>query len=332
MTTPHSVALVSLGGTIAMGETSPDGIRVSLDAAHLVASVHDEFPDLHLTGSDVRALDSSTLSLADVLDLRDAIHAAADRGAHAVVVTTGTDTMEEVAFALQRLLRPGRLGVVVTGAMRSPTVVSHDGPMNLRGALTVAGRDDVAALGVVIVMNDDIHGADFVTKSHATSTASFTSYPGALGWVGDGQSMVLSVPAPARVVLSERTIDRVERRVPLITSYLGDGALGVRALAGAGVDGLVVEAFGSGRVTPATAEALIELAATTPVVVASRTGAGLLERGTYAGEGSEARLWRHGIRSAGWLPGLKARVLLELLVRSGASPQEITAAFAAFAL
>jgi L-asparaginase len=331
MVTSTSIHLLSLGGTIAMGARGPEGILVSLDAAALCASVAGEFPDVQLMGRDVAAVDSSTLDLDDVLDLVAAIDEAVAAGAHAVVVTTGTDTLEEVAFALQRLVAPTRVGIVLTGAMRSPTVVSHDGPANLRAALAVAQRPDVADLGVVVVMNDDIHGADFVAKSHATSTASFTSYPGALGWVGDGHSVVLTVPAPARARLAG-PVGRGPRRVPLVTSYLGDEALLVGVVRDASLDGLVVEAFGSGRVTPATADVLVELATRLPVVVASRTGSGLVERGTYAGQGSEARLWRHGVVSAGWLPGLKARALLELLVRSGASAESVRATFAEFSL
>ena len=314
-----------------MGEVSAEGIKVSISASELVSSVKDEFPSLEIHGIDIRSVDSSILVLSDVLALRAAIDEAAHAGAHAVVITTGTDTLEEVAFALQRLVTPNLLGVVVTGAMRSPTVVSHDGPMNLRGALNVASRDDVAHLGVLVVMNDDIHGADFVSKSHATSTASFTSYPGAIGWVGDGQSMVLFVPSPPLVVLSGLVIDHGECRVALATSFLGDHGLIVKTVVDGGIDGLVVEAFGSGRVTPETANILIQLAQEIPVVVASRTGSGMLERGTYSGEGSEARLWSHGVISAGWLPGLKARVLLELLLRTDMSHGEIAASFATFA-
>ncbi len=309
------IAVVSLGGTIAMGHRGPDGLTVSLganDFAHALAR-----PDLSFTGVDLCSRDSSELSARDLSDLVTTLTRLGDEGIHHVIVTTGTDSMEEVAFALERLA-PASARVVVTGAMRAPTLDSHDGPANLRAGLSVLTSAASRDLGVVVVMNDEIHGADLVRKSHATSTASFTSYPGALGWVGDGVALLVNRPATRRARL-EGPLDPAARHVALVTTYLGDEGRTLHALGEGSLDGLVIEAFGSGRLTPHAADAALTLAQRLPVVVASRTGAGLLEHSTYSAPGSESRLLAGGVLSAGWLTGVQARVLLELALRTGYS-------------
>ncbi len=312
---PPDLAVISLGGTIAMGQHDADGLHVSLGAREFADLLRTKRPDLTIVGVDLAQRDSSELGPNDLAQLLDALHELAREGAAGVVITTGTDSMEEVAFALERVV-PDGLSVVVTGAMRAPTLDSHDGPANLRAALTVLTSPFAADVGVVVVMNDEIHGADMVRKSHATSTSSFTSYPGALGWVSGDVALLVTRPARRRARLTG-PFDLSPVVAPLVTTHLGDDGSALDALGSRPVDGVVIQAFGSGRLTPGAARAALELATRLPVVIASRTGAGLLERATYSAPGSEARLFAGGVLNAGWLTGVQARLLLELALRTG---------------
>jgi L-asparaginase len=311
------VAVISLGGTIAMGHRGDDGLAVSLGATDFARLITERRPDLEVSGINLAHRDSSELTMDDLAILAKEITRVAALGVRRVIVTTGTDSLEEIAFGLERV-GPDGVTVVVTGAMRSPTLESHDGPANLVAALSVLSSPACETLGVVVVMNDEIHGADFVRKSHATSASSFTSYPGPLGWVANDEALLVTRPAHRRARLP-LPLEETPRVVPLLTTYLGDGGHALRTLASRPLDGVVIEAFGSGRLAPGTAEVARELASRLPVVIASRTGAGLLERSTYSAAGSEGRLFAAGVLNAGWLTGVQARLLLELGLRTGAT-------------
>ena len=162
--------------------------------------------------------------------------------------------------------------VVVTGAMRNPSLAGEDGPANILTAIRVAASDRARGLGALVVMNDQIHAARWVQKAHTASTAAFTSPgQGPLGQVTDGR-----VDIPARLRQRSpvfRAVSPRDVRVGLVTITLGDDGVLIDAI-GEHVDGLVVAALGAGHVPADTVTALAKLAARMPVVLASRTGAG----------------------------------------------------------
>jgi L-asparaginase len=157
-----------------------------------------------------------------------------------VVVTQGTDTIEETAFALD-LLVDGPGPVVVTGAMRNPTLAGPDGPANLLAAVQVAAAPQGA--GVLVVANDEIHAARFVRKTVTTSPATFRSTSASpVGWVVEGRCrMEFRVPPLDTAGLS--TVDEVPP-VALLTAMLGDDARLVAEVEQLGYGGLVIEGFG----------------------------------------------------------------------------------------
>lgn len=325
MTKP-TVTVLALGGTIAMTRSDQGGVVPTLTGEMLVAAVPALTEVAAIDARSFRQVPGAHLRFDDLEALADAVAEAVAGGARGVVVTQGTDTIEETAFALDRLLDI-EAPVVVTGAMRNPTVPGADGPANLLAAVRVAGSEAARGLGCLVVLNDEIHAARFVRKTHTSSPAAFTSpLAGPVGWVGEGNvrlaARVENVPALSRT----RTAD--DARVALVTIALGDDGTLIDAARQAGFAGMVVEATGGGHVAPAVADALERAATAMPVVLASRTGAGEVLARTYGFPGGEIDLQRRGLIRAGWLDGLKAKVLLTLLLRRGQSGREdVSAAF-----
>lgn len=312
-----AVTILALGGTIAMTKSEQGGVVPTLTGENLAAAVPGLDTLAEIDAQSFRQLPGAHLGFDDLEALADQIRTLSTRGRRGVVITQGTDTIEETAFALDRLLDVD-MPVIVTGAMRNPTVAGADGPANLLAAVQVAISDEARGKGCLVVMNDEVHAARFVRKMHTSSLNAFGSpTSGRIGWVSEGRPFFCfalekqpPVPSPT---------ERKNARVALATIALGDDGDQINALASAGFDGMVVEATGGGHVPPAVADALESAARHMPVVLASRTGAGNTLGQTYGFPGSEIDLQRRGLIRAGWLDGLKAKVLLTLLLRHGAT-------------
>ncbi|MEO3814404.1 asparaginase [Sphaerisporangium sp. B11E5] len=317
------VAVFSLGGTIAMTPGTPGGgVVPALTADDLVAGLAGV--PVELVTRDFLRVPGSALTFADLIELEGAVRREVDGGADGVVVTQGTDTIEESAYVLD-LLWGGDAPLVVTGAMRNPAMAGADGPANLLAAVRVAGSPAARGLGCLVVFNDQVHAARWVRKTHTSNPAAFVSPEyGPLGHVAEGR-----VSIPLRTARGPLITPGPERnvRVGLVTVALGDDGEAVRAL-GERCDGLVVAAFGVGHVPAGMVPAIAEVAARLPVVLASRTGAGPVHEWTYGYAGSERDLLGRGVVSAGRLDPLKARVLLHLLLASGAGVRQVAEVFA----
>ena len=320
------VGVFTLGGTIAMTPTEEGGVAPALSAADLLAAV----PGLgdvqvQLEVRDFRSKPGASLSFSDLFELANAIKQALDGGCAGTVVTQGTDTIEEVAYFLDLVLDV-EPPVVVTGAMRNPAMAGADGPANILNAVMVAASPQAQGLGCLVSMNNEIHAARWVQKAHTGNVAAFASpNSGPLGHVVEG-----SVCIPVLLRRSSPSIGlNVSRnvRVGLATISLGDDGTLIQSL-GERADGLVVAAFGAGHVPDIVVPVLSKLADRMPVVLASRTGAGPVHERTYSFPGSEKDLVARGLINAGYLDPLKARILLWLLIASGADAERIRATFA----
>ena len=189
-----SVAVFAMGGTIAMAGRGERGVTPSLDAAALVEAVPQLGKVASIEAQTFRLLPSPEVTLPDLFALADAIEQAVADGAHGAVITHGTDTMEESAFVLDRILALDA-PVVVTGAMRNPTLAGPDGPANLLNAVRLAAHGPARGLGVMVVMNDEIHAARFVQKAETSNPAAFRSSPlGLLGWFAEGAVRLAGQP------------------------------------------------------------------------------------------------------------------------------------------
>jgi L-asparaginase len=304
------------------------GVAPSLTADDLLAATPGLADAADIEAHSPITVPGAHLTLADVIALSLQIERSFASGAAGAVVVQGTDTLEETAFALD-LLVGGEQPVVVTGAMRHPAMAGADGPANLLAAAFVAASDEARGLGSVVVLNDEIHAARFVAKSHTTLPSAFMS-PGAgpLGWCVEGR---VRIRTRLRRAATLRVADQgAGPRVPIVATWMGDDGALLQSVLDSGCDGMVIAAFGAAHVPPAVSRAAGAAARHVPVVVASRVGAGQLLQRTYDFPGSESDLRRNGVISAGWLAPVKARVMLDLLLR-GDDPTRVEAAFAEWA-
>jgi L-asparaginase len=319
------VSVISLGGTISSLRSGGPGVRPSLTGERLVESVPALSEVAEISAASLRQVPGWALALDDLVEVAAEAGRRMGEGAAGVVVTQGTDSIEETAFALD-LLVEGDGPVVVTGAMRNPTLPGADGPANLLAAVRVAASGWARGVGAVVVMNDEIHAARHVRKAHTQSPAAFRSAgAGPIGWVSEGSIRIPLRPADRQHVRSPD--EHASHEVALVGVWPGDDGRILRAVGDLGYDGLVVGGMGGGHVPPAAAEVLEGLAARMPVVLASRTGGGETLARTYDPPGSEMDLLARGLIPSGALDGPKARILLALLLRSGAPREEIQAAF-----
>jgi len=323
------VSVFSLGGTIAMGATtSGKGVSLSHSAEMLTAAVPALADIAKIDAHSFRQLPSPDITVSDLEALAGEINQRIDDGVCGVVVTQGTDTIEESSFVVDRLVQHDA-PVVFTGAMRNPTMPGPDGPANLYHAVLTALDQQARGIGTLVVMNDEIHAARYVQKLHTTSPAAFHSSPaGIIGWITENQARIVTRPA-GRYPVELSAAPHGSRVVRLAVGLDEDGSLVDLALR-AGYDGMVIDVTGGGHVPKAMVESLARAAQRVPVVYASRTRHGETIQATYDFPGAETDLLDRGLIAAGWLGGIKSRLLLMLLLRSGASEDEIRQAFMAW--
>ncbi|QUD89432.1 asparaginase [Phenylobacterium montanum] len=317
------IALLTTGGTIAMTAQGGRGGQLALDGAALSASVPGIETLAEIEVRPVLAKPSASFTLSDLGRIAAAAQEAAEMF-DGVVITHGTDTLEETAFALALLTR-AEAPIVMTSAMRRPDQLGADGPANLAAAIRVAASAKARGLGLLVVSDDEIHVGALVRKTHSFRPHAFSSAPfGPIGWVAEGRVRIALKPA---FDLPHLAYPGGEPVVPIVEAGPGLEPKVVEALAPA-CDGLVVALPGAGHVAAAAVAPLAALAAERPVVFASRTGAGETLQNSYGFGGGEIELLAKGLIGAGPLDARKARVLLQLLLAEGAGVERVRAAFA----
>lgn len=319
---PPRIVLISTGGTISMADDSAAGGAV---------------PVLH--GEDLRRrlpegigaleviehchLPSAHFTLDTLWELRQRVQGLArEPTVGGIVITHGTDTMEETAYLLD-LTVEGDTPVVLTGAMRTASDPGYDGVANLSAALRVVAAPEARGLGAAIVMADEIHAAWAATKVHTTSPQSFQSpFWGPLGRVEEEHVILRQRPA-RHVLLTER----LEERVLLLKLVVGmDDAL-LRYAVEWGMRGVVLEALGGGRVPPSwvpTIRGAVDSGVA--VAITSRCPAGLVgDHYGYAGAHRDQAA--AGALFAWGLSGPKARLKLMAALGAGLTGERLHAVF-----
>jgi L-asparaginase len=237
-----------------------------------------------------------------------------------VVITHGTDTIEETAYFLNLVVK-SKKPVVMTAAMRPSTALSADGPLNFYNAVGVAANPDAAGRGVLVVVNDWIHGAASLTKTSTTAVQTFLSpISGLIGTVSYGNAEFYRGPVGRNTTTSEFSIDKntVLPRVDIImASENMDGAL-IDAAVAAGAKGIVIAGVGNGNMTATAVTALAAQARKGVICVrASRVVTGNVGRNVEIDDD------KNGFVASLGLNPQKARVLLRLALTKTSDPKVI---------
>lgn len=305
------IVVLTTGGTVAMRHDPQAGGAVpALTAADLTAVLPPGAPELVV--EEVCNLPSSHFTLDHLWHIRERAAAwAANPEVAGVVITHGTDTLEETAYLLD-LTVPGETPLVLTGAMRTASDVGADGPANLWAAVRVAAAPEARGLGALVVFNDEIHAARFVTKTDTLSPATFQSP----GWGPLGRVEGDRVYTPFRLEREVIPCSRLEERVALIKLAVGMGPEPLEDALAQGVRGVVMEGLGGGRIPPWWLPAIEQAVASgVTVVIASRCPSGRVWD-AYGYLGSHRTLREMGCLFSPGLNGQKARI--RLMVTLGA--------------
>lgn len=326
------IAVIGTGGTISsLGANSLDVLDYPDFGQKLTGDgLIEKFPETRLVAEPVpvtfRQVGSTAIGPKDWVELRDTIHRIAreDSGIAGFVIPHGTATLEETAFFLNLTLGVGQ-PVVLVGAQRPASALGTDAGMNLVNALRVAGCAEARGLGVLVVMNDEIHPARDVVKTSTYRVQTFRSLDyGALGHVdGDGPHFYR---APLKAHMPDTPFAGREiaslPRVDVIYSYAGaDGDL-VEAAVKAGAQGLVSAGFAPGTPSPAQQTAFLEAARSGIVVVQCSRATGRIA--------PRRRLRETGIVAGEDLTPQKARILLALMLTTTRDIAEIQTAFQSY--
>ncbi len=303
--------ILHTGGTISMkegenGKVSPSARNPLLDALERLnhpAELHQE---------SVFNVPSPHITLDHWLVLKDRIEKAVnEEHFDGIVITHGTDTLEETAYFLDLALNIN-VPIAITGAMRSSNELGSDGLINLQSAILVALSEDSKGKGVLVVMNDEVHHAKFVTKTHTTNVATFqTPTFGPCGLITKN-SVIYFQKLTAYESFPVQKITK--NNIQLVKAYAGMDSFLLEQLAHHGCDGVVIEALGSGNLPPTSLKgvhALLE--ANIPVVLVSRAFHGVTQDVyDYLGGGKELK--QQGVIFTTGLSGQKARIKLLVLL------------------
>jgi L-asparaginase type II len=323
------IAVLGTGGTIAgtgISSTQYTGYRAAVWGVDQMLAAIPVLQDVaSLECEQVAQVASQNLSSTTLLHLaRRVNHWLNEVDCTGVVVTLGTNALEETAYFLNLVVK-SRKTVVVTGAMRPSTSLSADGPMNLYKAVVTAGSPQSAGLGVLVVMSDQVIAARDVHKMDTMTVDSFKAPVfGILGWVLDNQVRLYKTPARVHTYDTEFDTSRMESlpRVDIVIGYQDDSGVAVSALVNSGTKGLVVAGAGTASLSDAMAVAVSEAVRAGVVVVrAPRSATGVVMRNIEFDDSL------HGTVAGDTLSPVKAKVLLALALARGKSVDEVQTAF-----
>lgn len=323
MTNPKlpKVAILATGGTIAGKAASSTATTGYVPGSATVADIVDSVPAL----AEIAEIVTEQVSNIGSEDMTDDIWEKLseisqkyldDDSIAGVVITHGTDTLEETGFLLNLVLSSDK-PVILVGSMRPATAISADGPMNIIEAVKVAVCPEAKGKGVLAVMNDEIHGLRDVTKTNTTNVDTFQSRLfGALGMITGGTPYFFKQSVKPHTTQTEFSLQDIKDlpRVDIIYAHANQDSTLIDAAVAAGAKGIVYAGMGNGSIHK-NAFSGLESAANKGVLVvrSSRTGSGLV-----VDSNSE---WQNFI-NAGSLNPQKARVLLQLALKKTSDLEE----------
>ena len=313
---PKKILVLHTGGTISMQADASGAVVTSSD--NPMNHVSNPLEGIQVHSLDFFNLPSPHIKPKHMLALYQKIKEEADNY-DGVVITHGTDTLEETAYFLDTMEVP-HMPIVLTGAMRSSNELGSDGVYNYLSALRVASDDRAADKGVLVVMNDEIHAAKYVTKTHTTNVSTFqTPTHGPLGLIMKQEILYFKTAEP-RVRFD---LNHIQGLVPIISAYAGMTDELIDMLDLEQLDGLIIQAFGAGNIPKETAKKLESLLQKEiPVALVSRCFNGIAEP-VYAYQGGGVQLQKSGVFFVKELNAQKARLKLLIALNAGLTGQAL---------
>lgn len=313
---PKKILVLHTGGTISMQADASGAVVTSSD--NPMNHVSNPLEGIQVHALDFFNLPSPYIKPKHMLALYQKIKKEADNY-DGVVITHGTDTLEETAYFLDTMKIP-HMPIVLTGAMRSSNELGSDGVYNYLSALRVASDDRAADKGVLVVMNDEIHAAKYVTKTHTTNVSTFqTPTHGPLGLIMKQEILYFKTAEP-RVRFD---LDHIQGLVPIISAYAGMTDELIDMLDLEHLDGLIIQAFGAGNIPKETAQKLENLLQKgIPVALVSRCFNGIAEP-VYAYQGGGVQLQKSGVFFIKELNAQKARLKLLIALNAELTGQDL---------
>lgn len=318
------IVVIHTGGTISMhvqdesgavvpGDSNP--LTAEIDKLKEYADIHEieafNYPSPHMTPTEM-------LKLKQIIDLQST-----ENHVDGFVITHGTDTLEETAYFLDLTVK-SNIPIILTGAMRSSNEIGADGVYNLLSAVRVAITADAIGKGVLVVMNDEIHTAQNVTKTSTSNVSTFQSPQyGPIGLISKTTIHFHHTPNSRESF----EVDDVSPKVALLKIYAGMDADLLMHVANSGYSGVVLEGLGQGNVPPAIMPAIKQLILQKiPVVLVSRCYNGIAQP-VYGYVGGGKMLEEMGVLFAHGLSGQKARIKLLIALSDARCSQSLHTIF-----
>ncbi|WP_375687479.1 MULTISPECIES: asparaginase [unclassified Bartonella] len=316
------IAIGTLGGTIAMTADSFGHMQPTLTSDNLIKSVPalNNVADIH--AQTLMQIPSGSLSFQMLFEIIKWAKQQINAGAEGIVLTQGTDTLEETAFFLSLYWKEAE-PLIITGAMRMPHEAGADGPANILAATHVAAAPQSRNRGVLVVINDTIHSPYWLYKSHTVKVETFQSgLAGVLGTILEEKLIYFNDRK-----FFPKTFDfpqNHDHQIALLYSSLSSDAQLMKLCLESGYyAGLVIAGFGAGHCSFQAADLVQQYAQKIPIIIASRCCNGSTTRITYGYKGSEIDMIASGALMSGYLSAVKARLLLWAFLAQGYSLEQI---------
>ncbi|MFH1692894.1 MAG: asparaginase [Bacillota bacterium] len=321
-----TILIIFTGGTISMRKLdSSSKTDMTDNQSELLSNIASELKDVELISHQFSLKPSPSMTPNDMFILAQLTDSYLQKSEiDGVVITHGTDTLEESAYFLDLYLDTNK-PVVFTGSMRSFSELGYDGLSNLVSSIRVAASFDAMKKGVLLVMNDEINAASEVTKTHTLALDTFKSMEfGPIGIVDEETVLFHHDTHPLQVFLKPEKFDKT---VEIVKTYSGSSSLILNLLIEHGVQGIVLEALGRGNVPPMMIDGIQSaIQKGIPVVLTSRCPMGRV-LDTYGYIGGGHHLKKLGVIFAENLNSQKARIKLMFALNSFYSYEEIVSFF-----
>lgn len=316
------ILIIHTGGTISMTEDETGSVK-PLEHNPIIEHTKNINHLGDLIVEEPFHLPSPHITLEEMFIIKELIEDYCTKGIDGVVITHGTDTLEETAYFLDLTINTS-VPIIITGAMRSNNEIGFDGLYNLLSSIRVASSDDAKSKGVLVVLNDEIHTAVNVTKTHTNNVSTFQSPQyGPIGIVTKRGVIFHHLPFK----IEHFPVTHISKRVALLKAHAGMDSSLFLAIKHLQYDGLVIEALGQGNLPPATLEGITALIEKNiPIILVSRCFNGIAED-VYSYQGGGNQLKKMGVIFSNGLNGPKARIKLLLALSTTNDLKQINQMF-----